>query len=86
MSSTDVIASSRIVPWMNSPTPSTASAPPTVVSDVPCRTNTAINAPSRLMMVTGICTAKRSSRGTNASISTPTHAAPSTMKIGTSAW
>src|SRR2546430_2126568 len=48
MSMTDMIARMRIEPWMNRPTPSTAIAPPTVVSDVACRANTAISAPSRL--------------------------------------
>ena len=86
ISSTDMTAMIRIEPWMNRPTPSTASASPTVVSEVECSANTAASAPSSPAIVRPTCTPNRSARGTNASTSTPTHATPSTIRMGHNAW
>jgi hypothetical protein len=94
-SSVAIRASTRIVPCRNRPTPSTPSVPanagslPTglgVAVRVLCSTPTLTSAATRPPSVTNICTLNRSRRGTTASTITPTSAAPSTMKIGNSAW
>ncbi len=92
-----MIASTRTVPWMNSPALSIASDPANgtslplgdgVVSmfrPLWARPHTLPTAPSRPSRVMPTCTGNRSARGTTASAITPTMAAPSTMRIGSSA-
>jgi len=55
ISRTDMIASARTEPWMNRPVPSTARAPATVVSDVPCSRPTVTSAAASPPIVMPIC-------------------------------
>ncbi len=90
-----MIASTSTVPWMNRPVLSMASEPANGTS-LPfgdgvavvslCSSATAITAPMRPASVSPTCTQNRSGRGTTASTSTPSSAAPSTMKMGSSEW
>jgi hypothetical protein len=84
-SNSDTAPSTRMAPCRNSVGPSTAIAPPMVTIRVPRSTITAMRAATMATSARLSWMALRDRRGVVTSTSTPTHAAPNRISIGSSA-